>query len=615
MSLASTLSTVRLFVFFQLLIFSSMQVSGEVLELRQGQVAVAVQGITQWQTVSLPYHWDRRHKGEAGAAEFELRFELDRVPEEPFGLYIPRLGNAYEVWLNDRLLERHGDILNSNGADFAKAPRYIVVSPDSLRLRNLIRVDIRTDLGRRGGLAPLYIGPTAQIYSLYLRDYRWRSTGSLAVVIVSLVVAMIALALWVTQPDLNVFGLRRRDPLYLFAVLAELSWSISVGDALIENPVLNWPWWGVLTHVALNVWVCSMILFCVEVANWGRLTASQWLRRWLTALLTASVFASIGALAYGYPLAMTLMYATLGATSLTFAACFVWMAARGGTPPQRMVAVLLLGTILIGLRDLYVFRISPDYGGNTLMRYSSVLFGLALGYIVIMRFRAASGQVRDFNVNLAARVALKEQELSQSYLLLEQLARKNERSAERTRILRDMHDGVGSHISAAIRQLQSGKASNEQLLQTLRDSLDQLKLSIDALHLPPGDITALLANLRYRMEPRIQACDIELQWDVDLLPALERLDEKAMRQLQFMVFEAVSNVMQHARANMLRVELRTSPRGGAVLRLIDNGRGFDPDRVNLRGLGSLRERAASLGAELKITSAPGQTMVEITLDP
>ena len=606
---------VRALAVLQLMACLTMQVRAELLELRHGRADITVHGQTNSQAIELPYHWDRRQKGKAGAATFELHFDLDRVPDENLGLYIPRLGNAYEIWLNGRLLERGGDLLNYNGADFAKAPRYIGIAADQLKAQNLIRVDIRADVGRRGGLAPLFVGPAEQVYAIYMRDYRWRSTGSLAVVIVSLLVGTIAFALWVTQADLNVSGLRHRDHLYLYAVLAELSWSLRVGDAMIEHPVLSWPWWGVLMHLALTVWACSMIMFCVEVANWGGLLASRGLRRWLATLLAASVFASIGALAYGYPLAMTLMYATLGATSLTFAACFVWMAARGGTPLQRMVAVLLLGTILIGLRDLYVFRISQDYGGNTLMRYSSVMFGLALGYIVIMRFRAASGQAQNFNVKLAARVALKEQELSQSYVLLEQLARKHERSAERTRILRDMHDGVGSHISAAIRQLQSGKASNEQLLQTLRDSLDHLKLSIDALHLPPGDITALLANLRYRMESRIQACDIELQWDVDLLPVLERLDEKAMRQLQFMVFEAVSNVMQHARAKTLRVELRTSPRGGAVLRLIDNGRGFDPDRVKLRGLGSLRERAAALGAGLKITSEPGQTMVEITLDP
>ncbi|MGH8830203.1 MAG: histidine kinase, partial [Polaromonas sp.] len=143
---------------------------------------------------------------------------------------------------------------------------------------------------------------------------------------------------------------------------------------------------------------------------------------------------------------------------------------------------------------------------------------------------------RDLLATLAARVSQKETELGESYRKLEILAR----GQERTRILRDMHDGVGSHISSAIRQLQSGRASHEEVLLTLRDSLDPLKLSIDAINLPPGDVTALLANLRYRLEPRFAASDIELQWGVDLLEPVERLDAQAMRQLQFMVFEALS---------------------------------------------------------------------------
>jgi hypothetical protein len=38
--------------------------------------------------------------------------------------------------------------------------------------------------------------------------------------------------------------------------------------------------------------------------------------------------------------------------------------------------------------------------------------------------------------------------------------------------------------------------------------------SLDAMHLPPGDNTALLANLRYRLEPCLKACAIELDWAV-----------------------------------------------------------------------------------------------------
>jgi signal transduction histidine kinase len=153
---------------------------------------------------------------------------------------------------------------------------------------------------------------------------------------------------------------------------------------------------------------------------------------------------------------------------------------------------------------------------------------------------------------------------------------------ERTRILRDLHDGVGSHISAAIRQLQSGRASNDEVLQTLRDSLDQIKLSIDAMHLPAGDVTGLLANLRYRLEPKLNAADIELLWDVDLIEPLERLDAVGMRHLQFMVLESLSNVLQHAHASKLRIEAKAQGRW-VVVRIADNGVGYDTTRPLRKG--------------------------------
>ena len=101
--------------------------------------------------------------------------------------------------------------------------------------------------------------------------------------------------------------------------------------------------------------------------------------------------------------------------------------------------------------------------------------------------------------------------------------------------------------------------------------LERLKAETRALHaqaertgvmaelirrrLPRAGYVALLANLRYRLEPRFAASDIELQWDVDLIPPLQRLDAHAMRQLQFMLFEAFSNVLQQAQASVLRIEL------------------------------------------------------------
>jgi signal transduction histidine kinase len=57
---------------------------------------------------------------------------------------------------------------------------------------------------------------------------------------------------------------------------------------------------------------------------------------------------------------------------------------------------------------------------------------------------------------------------------------------------------------------------------------------------------------------------------------------------------------------------------GVVLRVADDGRGFDPEARALRarrlGLTSMHERATSLGGTLTIDSAPGRgTTVELRL--
>lgn len=258
------------------------------------------------------------------------------------------------------------------------------------------------------------------------------------------------------------------------------------------------------------------------------------------------------------------------------------------------------------------------------LEFEAIFTVVCIGGLVMVLFLFAL--TFDHNSSLAMQKEL------DSRKELERLARRQERQAERGRILRNMHDGVGSHISSAMRQLQGERARGDRrdrnaVLLTLRDALDQLKLSIDAIHLASGDVTALLANMRYRLGPRFAGMGIELQWDVDLLPLCQSLDASAMSELQFMLFEALSNVLQHARARVLRIEghvgrsaaAAASPAGDepsadrVFVRVIDDGRGFDPALGLRNGLVTMRERASAIGAQLLISSEPGKTVVEIQL--
>jgi len=584
----------------------------DVVALNQAQAVITVKDRSTLTEVSLPYHWDRQHAGLPGSGVFEIAYPLAGEPSVPYAAYFVRLGNAYEIWLNGTLLQRQGSLQDFNSSDYAKAPHYVEIPPQLLQAENLFRIHIRADGGRRAGVPALLVGPDTELRELYREEHRWRVDGSLAVVVLTLLVALISLALWLTQYELSHDRPLQRDNLYLFGALAEFFWALRVGDALIETPPLPWQIWGVLMVLALAGWVCCLVAFCVHVAGWTQQRWTQTLTRLLWLLFGAGAVCASWSLTSHWPLPLTVWYGLLAILVVPFGLYFSWSGLRTGSRLHLAVALAVLFNAAVGLRDWMVFRLSDSFGGNTLTRYSSVLFGLTLGFIVVTRFRTVSAQARDLMVTLAQRVQQREQELAATYQKVEELARQQERTQERARILRDMHDGVGSHISAAIRQMESGRASREQVLVTLRDSLDQLKLSIDSMNLPPGDVTALLANLRYRLEPRFAALDIELQWAVDLIDPIDRLDASAMRHLQFMLFEALSNVLQHARASVLRLEAAAQA-SSVVLRVVDNGRGFDVSQPLRKGLASMTDRAQAIGARLEFASEPGRTVVSIVL--
>jgi signal transduction histidine kinase len=580
-------------------------------ELTQARATITVDGSTTVTQVVLPYHLDREQGTRAAQATFEVQFRIPKQVDEPYGLYLARVGNSAEIWLNDSLLAQLGDIRQGNAADYSKAPQYVSIPAQLLQPDNVIRIHVRADGGRRGGLSSLVVGPDDEVQPMFEVASRWRMSASMAVAIFSLLVGTLALVLWATQLEAGA-GSATRDSIYLSAGVAEFCWALRVGDIAIEHPPLPWPAWGVVMTAAFAGWICCIAVFAHHAAGWHRQPSMVWMRIALATLFGSSILASSLAYMLHQPLFLT---AWLGCANLCFIVYTgVYLVAALRTPATEKLLVGLAGAlnVAVGVRDWIAIRISGDYSQSTWIRYSSVLFGLALGYIVITRFRAATAQAYDLLANLASRVSEKEQELSLSYARLDELGREQVRAAERTRILRDMHDGVGSHLSSAIRQLESGRADREHVLQTLRDSLDQLKLSIDAMHLPPGDVTALLANLRYRLEPRFAALDVELQWHVDELAVVRGFDGPAMRHLQFMVFEALSNVLQHARARVLRIEASASG-SGALLRIIDDGCGFDVGRPLRQGLASMRERAAAIGAKLSLKSQPGRTVIEIVL--
>ena len=561
--------------------------------------------------VPLPFYWDALHPGSAGTAEIVIAFTLPRPTEGPQAIYLSRIGNGYEISLNGGLVERSEGWNTPNGPDFAKQPRLIGLPAALLAERNELRIRLRADVGRRAGLARPVLGPRDELSARFQRDYRWRVLGSVLAAALSLSVAVLALALWASQrrQSMAVDVSPQRDPAYLYAAIAQAGWAVFLADPVIDVPVTGWPWWGLVLAAGFAAGVCAMTLFCQHLVGLDT-RRSGWLMGVVAG--TGLVAAALGFWG-GTTLMWTLWISGIVVCYTVYGFYFAWACRREPSVGKWLLSAAVLTNVLGGLWDwVDVVRNGDLYGDFALGRFLPILYGVVLGYIMVSRFRDASLRADMLAASMAEQISAKTQELQQTYQRMEQLAREQARAAERTRILRDMHDGVGSHISSAIRQLQSGRVDHAEVLLTLRDSLDQLKLSIDSMSMSPGDVTALLANMRYRLGPRFAASDIELEWDVDLLAPVPRFDADAMRQLQFMVFEALSNVLQHSHASVVRIRACDTAEG-VQLSIADDGCGFDASQPPRKGLSSMVARAAAIGARVLLRSAPGSTAVEIVI--
>ena len=155
--------------------------------------------------------------------------------------------------------------------------------------------------------------------------------------------------------------------------------------------------------------------------------------------------------------------------------------------------------------------------------------------------------------------------------------------------------------------VERGAVSNDQFAQILRESIDDMRLAIDALAAEDADLAAALGNLRFRMEPRLRAAGIELTWDARKLPEEIGLHPDVVLPILRIVQEALTNALKHSRARAVRVTLAAEgpPENQFLdIRISDNGRGISEERVGGRGLLNMRNRAQKIGAQLKLEAAP-----------
>jgi signal transduction histidine kinase len=210
-----------------------------------------------------------------------------------------------------------------------------------------------------------------------------------------------------------------------------------------------------------------------------------------------------------------------------------------------------------------------------------------------------------------------EQELRASSEELRNLAGRllSVREEERASVAREIHDELGQSLTAVKIDLswlaRRLSRRNGQMLERIRSTLQLADSIIQSVRRISTELRPSVLDLGLAAAVEWQAQEFQsrtgIQCKVRLLT--QEMYEPSVSTALFRILqETLTNVARHARATRVEV-VKQKQRDGLVLRIRDNGRGFDPADPSLSkslGLLGMRERAAILGGKVIIASAPGK---------
>lgn len=234
-------------------------------------------------------------------------------------------------------------------------------------------------------------------------------------------------------------------------------------------------------------------------------------------------------------------------------------------------------------------------------------------------------KLQSFNKELTQQVEDKTKELKESYESIRQLSNhlQNIREEERLHIAREIHDELGQlltvlkmDVSWLNKKLATSSGDIKEKLSDLLILIDKTVTTVRRIssELRPTllDDLGLVAAIEWHLEEFEKRSGISKELHV---PASIKVPDSLKIGIFRIFQESLTNVARHSGANKVTVNLERE-NGQIVLKISDNGKGFDKNQATRKTLGVLgmKERTLQMGGSYHITGIPGKgTTVEVTI--
>jgi two-component system NarL family sensor kinase len=230
---------------------------------------------------------------------------------------------------------------------------------------------------------------------------------------------------------------------------------------------------------------------------------------------------------------------------------------------------------------------------------------------LIMWFMIASAVLLSFLALLAFnRYRLKQKNIYQQQLNKQQkeqaVAVMETQEQERKRIAEDLHDSLGHLLSTAKLNLQTFPAGQQHLTENPLELLNQASTEIRNITFNLMPKTLEEEGLIPALNELASKCPVKVMLQVHGMENVS-LEKQAQFNIYRIIQEAVNNILKHAQANEINLQLIHRDKQLTIM-IEDDGKGFDKNMVKKkgRGLTNITTRAKWLNGAVAFDSSPGR---------
>ncbi len=564
----------------------------ERMEFRQGGLGSEVQLPDNWR--SFP---ERPVEPGIYRAEFEFPASNGR-----WAVYVPNYSGQIQIRVNDVELSP-GGFLSGDLIPDQSVPFFAPIAPTSLSPgSNSLEIHMQPGGKLIGFLSDVYVAPENLLRSSFEWHYLRAVRLPELVVFWQVLLASLLFVMWVSRRD-------ERAALYGALVLL-FSTLHGIPIYLPSSVVLSHA--VALLGYVVNFWLSVIgLMFTYSLIN----RPLPFRERYFFLLPTVATVAFLvlpDAIFQYVDMFAVVPFSLVMSGWVVYA--LVHSAIRERRWESRLILMSVLGACTLAIHDtLIIANVTPD--SNFLhFRIVYILLLPALSVIFLHRLIQSLNHVDDLVSTLNQRVEHRESQLRETFAQRQELEGRQALNEERRRIMRDVHDGLGGQLMSIIAMSRLGKSDPEAIETSAQAALEELRMLIGSLDVDK-DITGMLGTFRERAEQQLALHDIELDWQMIDIPAIEGLNPTGALNILRILQEATTNAAKHSGANRvsIRFSLPSGEKDVLEIDIEDNGRGLDNEPANGHGLKNMRSRAEDLGGSIRIASPAQGTRLTFTM--